>query len=492
MFLDEKEGARCRGMVLDWNKLLCTKRIRELRGGRPSGRTPQDLRSEFDRDYDRAVFSTPVRRLQDKTQVFPLEPNDAVRTRLTHSLEVSTFARGLARAAAQRLIDKKRISQDQAFSIEAIAATCGLIHDLGNPPFGHAGEKAISSWFEKKRKQEQAFFADLDQHSQAEQLRSDFLEFEGNAQTLRIVSKLQLLADRHGLNLTVGTLSAAMKYTAASHEIGKGVPHEKEKPGYFASEQDVVDIIRQQTGTGAARNPIAYLVEACDDTIYATVDIEDGIKKGVISWQDLTVALRKEAQSPEARAFIDKHLQEATQYIQGVDPDLDLSGKALDEALAQQFRTVVIATTKEAVLQAFESNYDAIMSGNYHGELIADSTAKDLIEACKAVGRRHVYRADQTLRLEVLGRRVIHDLMDIFWEGTSAFGQPPLDPNKFARKFEGKIYNLLSRNYRTVFENALKNSKLPIRYHQFQLVTDYVCGMTDTFACKLHAQLTNG
>lgn len=311
-------------MALDWNKLLYTKRIRELRGGRTSTRTAQDIRSEFDRDYDRAVFSTPVRRLQDKTQVFPLEPNDAVRTRLTHSLEVSTLARGLVRAVAQQLVNKKRISQDQAFGIEAIASTCGLIHDLGNPPFGHAGERAISSWFKKKLDQDADFFKDLDNHPQAVQLRNDFLEFEGNAQTLRIVSKLQLLADRHGLNLTVGTLSAAMKYTAASDEIGKGVPHEKEKPGYFASEQDVVDIIRDQTGTGAARNPIAYLVEACDDTIYATVDIEDGIKKGVITWQSLEHALLEEAKSSAAKILIEKHLHDASQYIQSVEPDLDL------------------------------------------------------------------------------------------------------------------------------------------------------------------------
>ncbi|WP_084610098.1 dGTP triphosphohydrolase [Archangium violaceum] len=470
--------------------MLCTKRIRELRGGRPSTRAAQDVRTEFDRDYDRAVFSTPVRRLQDKTQVFPLEPNDAVRTRLTHSLEVSTLTRGVVRAVVQRLFDRKHISQDQAFGIEAIAATCGLIHDIGNPPFGHAGERAISSWFKKKLEQDPAFFKGLDEHPQAAQLRGDFLEFEGNAQTLRIVSKLQLLADRHGLNLTVGTLSAAMKYTAASHEMSK-VPHEKEKPGYFASEQDVVDIIREQTGTGTARNPIAYLVEACDDTIYATVDIEDGIKKGVISWQALEQALKAEANSSETRALIEKHLKDASDYIQG-EPGLDLSGKALDEARAQLFRTGVIATTKEAVIQSFDANYDAIMSGSYPGELISDSAAKGLIDACKEVGRRHIYRADQTLRLEVLGRRVIHDLMDIFWEGASSFGHPPPEPQKFARKFEGKIYNLLSHNYRAVFENALESSKLPTRYHQFQLVTDYVCGMTDTFACKLHAELTNG
>ncbi|ATB30019.1 dGTP triphosphohydrolase [Melittangium boletus] len=474
-------------MKLDWNKLLCNRRLRELNGGSPSARDEQELRSEFDRDYDRAVFSTPVRRLQDKTQVFPLEPNDAVRTRLTHSLEVSTLTRGLARAVAQKLASTERITQEQALSIEVIATTCGLIHDVGNPPFGHAGEKAISSWFQQKLALEPGFFQEFDNHQLGSQLRNDFLEFEGNAQTLRIISKLQLLADRHGLNLTVGTLSAAMKYTAASNQTGKAA--HTHKTGYFASEQKVVDRIREETGTQAARNPIAYLVEACDDTIYATVDLEDGVKKGVITWKDLEQALPDVAPE-EAKDFIREQLKTAASYIDGhvqKEPELALKGRALDEAKAQHFRTVVIGKTKTAVIETFEAQYASIMSGDYSGELIADSKANKLIKACKTVGRNHVYSSTQTLKLEILGRRVIHDLMDIFWEGASAY-----TPSGKMSGFNEKIYNLLSRNYRTVFEQALRNSDLPASYHRFQLVTDYVCGMTDTFACKLHSELTHG
>ncbi|MGZ3457112.1 MAG: dGTP triphosphohydrolase [Archangium sp.] len=483
-------------MALDWNKLLYTKRIREVFGG--SASSSEDDRSEFERDYDRTVFSTPVRRLQDKTQVFPLEPNDAVRTRLTHSLEVSTLARGLARSAAAWLLQQgqQKGKQDgyiespqQALNIESIAATCGLIHDLGNPPFGHAGEKAISSWFDKKLKENKSFFEAFDSHPRKEQLRNDFLLFEGNAQTLRIVSRLQLLAHQHGLNLTVGTLSAAMKYTAASDEANSsGALHEKEKPGYFASEQELVDKIRELTGTRDARNPIAYLVEACDDMVYATVDIEDGVKKGVISWADVAVALEEAAPSPEAKEFIRQHITHATDYIDKANPDM--SRKARGEAIAQHFRTLVIGTTKKAVLKAFESKYESIRNGIYHGELIKDSDAAGIIKACKTVGGRHIYCSDQTLRLELLGRRVIHDLMDFFWEGASTYS--PQDSGKFGKTFEGKIYNLLSNNYRTVFENARADGKLPERYHQLQLVTDYVCGMTDTFACNLHSQITNG
>lgn len=476
---------------LKWETLLCEGRRR------PSRALQEDGRSEFERDHDRAVFSTPVRRLQDKTQVFPLEPNDAVRTRLTHSLEVATLARGLARGVAVRLESQGEINASQARAIESIAATCGLIHDLGNPPFGHAGEKAISSWFAAK-KADEGFFTPFKGHPRQKQLEQDFLNFEGNAQMLRIVSKLQLLADPNGLNLTYGTLSAAMKYTAASDDVRKKEPHEKEKPGYFASEQELVDEIRQRTGTGDARNPIAFLVEACDDMVYATVDIEDGVKKGIVGWQEVEQALREalkdasteftEEQCEQAGRALEERLGEVRKYIDRANPPL--RGKARDAALAHHFRTLIIGATKAAILECFQRHYTAIMNGEYHGELIKDSGVAALIGACKSVGLSHIYCSEETLRLETLGRRVIHDLMDFFWEGAAAYESAGNAPK--TKTFEGKIYRLFSDNYRTVFEEALKTSTLPPRYHQFQLVTDYVCGMTDSFACKLHSQLTHG
>lgn len=194
---------------MDWNTLLCADRLRSLQeaNDRPKLEAHKS-REEFDRDYDRAIFSTPVRRLQDKTQVFPLDPNDSVRTRLTHSLEVSTLARGLARRICYELVDRSQLDQKHCRSIESIAATCALIHDIGNPPFGHAGEQSIAQWFRENEEQ----LGGLNT-----QQKLDFTNFEGNAQTIRIVTKLQVLADFHGLNLTVGCLSAALKYTAASH-----------------------------------------------------------------------------------------------------------------------------------------------------------------------------------------------------------------------------------------------------------------------------------
>ncbi|MBN8230714.1 dNTP triphosphohydrolase [Corallococcus macrosporus] len=482
-------------MALDWKALLCETRIREAEGGRGSSPLEDDGRSQFDRDYDRTVFSTPFRRLKDKTQVFPLEPNDAVRTRLTHSVEVSTLARGLARGAARWMLREGHLeSSQQAMDIEAIATTCGLLHDLGNPPFGHAGEEAISSWFKKKFGEKgEGLYGGVQMASGREgQLRNDFLLFEGNAQTLRIVSRLQLLADSYGLNLTVGTLSAAMKYTAASDEASDQGPADKKKPGYFASEQGKVELIRSLTGTGPARNPIAYLVEACDDMVYATVDIEDGVKKGLVSWEEVEAFLKEHDRSGMAETV----LKNVHRYIN--EADTPLEGRARDEALAQHFRTLVISDAKREILKAFQAHYERLMQGEVlaQGDLIGSSAAARLIKVCKRFGGERVYNAPETLRLETLGRRVIHGLMDIFWEGAREC-PPPTDPDpdarkKFNKRPEGKVYNLLSRNYRTAFESACGSSSLPPQYHRYQLVTDYVCGMTDTFACSLHEQLTHG
>ena len=197
-------------MTMTWKKLLNASRPRQTT-------LPTDFREQFERDYGRAIFSTPVKRLQDKAQVFPLEAHDAVRTRLTHSLEVSSVARGLATEVAKRLLKENQIDDGMDRQIEAIAAVCGLIHDIGNPPFGHSGEDAIREWFKQKLGEDKL----RDRLENKEQLVQDFLQFEGNAQTLRLVAKLQILADDNGLNLTFGTLSASCKYVARSDGLVK-------------------------------------------------------------------------------------------------------------------------------------------------------------------------------------------------------------------------------------------------------------------------------
>ncbi len=468
---------------MEWEKLLCEERCRKLLGGKDSYHDPADRRTEFDRDLDRAIFSTPVKRLQDKAQVFPLEPNDSVRTRLTHSLEVSAVARGFAGDVAQWLAEQGHLGKTPERSIraiEAIAATCGLIHDLGNPPFGHSGEDSIREWFKKNQK-----LLQFGKAKHSKQLRQDFLKFDGNAQTLRLVSKLQILSDEYGLNLTAGTFSAACKYLAASHLAnGKSKNSGKKKTGFFASERDVVDAVRRNAGTGNARNPITFLVEAADDAVYATVDLEDGVKKGVLHWHMIDKRLSGAATEDEA-GLIRECLKRADSQISSGVQNRWLTGKAEDEARAQAFRVAAILCIKRAVVQTFSDHYREIIQGRYLGELVADGEARVLVEACKSLGRDFVYRSEETLRLELQGRRVISDLMDIFWEAA--------DKGKDGGwGFPDKGYALLSKNYKTICQLELKQKQFPERYCKLRLVTDYVCGMTDTFACSLHKQLTNG
>jgi len=462
-------------MAMEWAKLLSTRRLKpKPKPSAGSSKVKGDLRDEFDRDSDRVIYCTPFRRLHDKTQVFPLEPNDSVRTRLTHSLEVSHAARGMARDVCQWLVKKKGVTDLQAKSIETIAATCGLMHDLGNPPFGHSGEKAISSWFTRKEA-EKDLLDELDGP-----YIEDFIHFDGNAQTLRLVTRLQILADFHGLNLTCGTLSASCKYIAASDARDKSA-HEKSKVGYFASERKVMEAIRKETGTGLHRNPITFLVEAADDAVYNTVDLEDGLRKGILDWGFVKESLRDRARG-------DGVLKGCIEWAEGrVKPARrDLSRRAREHAHIQYFRVRAIGCIVTSAAKAFISNYDEIMEGLYHGELVEDSGAAALVNACRDLNRYRVYCSDETLKLELMGRRIIWDLMDVFWEGVRQ------DEGRGKGSFAAKAYDLMSDNYRRVFEKAKKEGKLPEKYCRLQLVTDYVCGMTDTFASQLHRRLMNG
>lgn len=464
---------------MEWEKLLNKRRIREVMNSGSSTRGSRDSRTEFERDYGRILYSTPVRRLSDKAQVFPLEPNDSVRTRLTHSLEVSSVARDLAAQAARRI---PGIQPQQISDVASIASACGLVHDLGNPPFGHAGELAISNWF---KRQAPTFFDALG--GPTSQLAQDFLRFEGNAQTLRLLTKLQVLADEFSLNLTAGTLSAALKYIASSiAPIEESCPHECTKPGYFASESEIVDVIRLETGTGEARNPIAYLVEAADDIVYSTVDIEDSIRKGVISWEHVRdmIGAASENASGDQRTICNNTLERAAREIHR-----QLTGTAKEHALAQAFRTAAIGEMVPSAVETFATRHETILRGEYHNELLQDDacTAKTLVNTCKDILKKTTYRDEGILRLELMGRTVIHDLMDILWSASSGFGTK-ID----TKTYEGKTYLLISENYRRVFEEVLsRQHPFPELYYRMQLITDQISGMTDTYACTLHRSLMN-
>jgi dGTPase len=457
---------------MDWETLLSEKRLREILQGDKgaSHKTAREFRGEFERDYGRAIFSTPVRRLLDKAQVFPLDPHDAIRTRLTHSHEVAAVARNLSRSIALRLLDEKKLSgREAATAIEEIATTCAIIHDLGNPPFGHAGERAIQDWFRKSNR--------FPKDAEGSALVRDFTDFDGNAQTIRLISRLQFISDPHGLNLTCGTLSAALKYIADASTVDKNF-HPRRKIGVFASEIPLRDAVQKATGTGAKRNPITYIVESCDDIVYATVDIEDAVKKRALEW-----SLVEDVARNSACSMLKESLKKARDYV---ERDPNLTGPEHDEAMAQMFRTFVIGSAVPAVKDSFFEHYETIMAGELTEELISVSGASEAISLLKEIGRKHIYTAPEVLRLEIMGRNVIHGLLQIFNEG--AMEAPEPQPGSYP----DKVYRLISTNYRRAYEHAIANEPLPQWYFRFRLLVDYVSGMTDSFACNVHSRLLNG
>lgn len=466
-------------MQLDWNKLLSARRriaSPKLRG---------DFRSELERDYDRALFSTPVRRLQDKAQVFPLESNDSIRTRLTHSIEVSSIARTLGRYCAPFIVKSAQLPDGRRRDIEMLCQTCGLLHDVGNPPFGHSGEKAIAGWFEE------LLAADPDIKRQivrragdrlGEQRLRDFTSFDGNSQTFRILTRLQLIDNYAGLNFTFATLGALLKYTAPSHRTDEAYARSK-KHGYFFSENDIVEAVRQETGVGSLRHPLTYLIEAADDIAYSVVDIEDALKKEVIQWQLLF--------HPDFKP-LHKYLRRAQNIVHASEAGRGLHPFEREHACAARLRTILITELVATVIRSFRQHYGPIMDGSMKEPLEKCSDRADVFAACKRVTRQHVYFGKETLKLEIMGKKVVSDLMSLFWEGAVGYRE-----NAKSFHFSNKVWAIMSSNYRHVYEHEVnlhelrRGGKLD-HYLALHLVADNVCGMTDTFACSLHRELFNG
>ena len=276
---------------MNWNQLLCPERIRSI----TKSTTNRDLRTEFEKDYHRITGSAAFRRLQDKTQVFPLDKSDFIRTRLTHSLEVSSFAKSLGQNVGEKIISGNldpNFGLRQKEDICAILQCAGLIHDIGNPPFGHFGETAIQDWFKSNLKK-LTFKGKPIEDLLNEQMKQDFYNFEGNTQALRVVSKLHFLVDEHGMNLTKALLATIIKYPGSSLEIDKKSGNIKtKKMGYLYAEKDLFEDIEQSTGTNKARHPLTYLLEAADDIAYKTADMEDSIKKNCITYSQLLDELK--------------------------------------------------------------------------------------------------------------------------------------------------------------------------------------------------------
>lgn len=479
---------------LDWQKLLSVKRER------PTSRPPEEkyvARNEFEADYDRIVGSSSVRRLQDKAQVFPLQENDVARTRLTHSIEVSALARSLGKAVGRELEEKNFFTPKQTDELAAVLQVAGLIHDLGNPPFGHYGESVIQQWFAKWISENPLLKT---KHILlTEQEQNDFLFFDGNVQNLRIVSKLQVQNDTYGANFTYATLGTIMKYPWPSHERWE----EKKKFGYFKSEKNLAEDIRRELGLGKnVRHPATYLLEAADDIIYLCDDIEDGVKKGCIDWSKEYKKLREKLSdgSPELKALTDEINQK---FIDGRMPE----GEQIT-ARVRNFRNKIQSHLFKRCVQTFIDHYDEIMSNKAHPELELLSCESALVDELKRITRENSFRSREVLSLEVMGDKVISTLLDVFVLAmTESTGKDLLDTQKYA----GKLFAFISPNFvfrvlnthmteEQIAKELEKKKQDPRAYLEKQLdelsiydrlhiVTDFISGMTDSYAVNLYQEL---
>lgn len=442
-------------------------------------RDAADNRTEYEIDYTNVIRSSSFRRLQDKAQVFPLKRNDFVRTRLTHSLEVSTIASAFGKQIARKLFNNEQNTESIANDLSTILSTASLIHDIGNPPFGHYGEKIISDFFTRLDKEEGNLLSTL-----TPEQKFDLTHFDGNAQGLRIVTKLQFHQDDLGLNLSNHTLGAFMKYNASSNERialstqeKKAVPLSKRKLGYFQSEKNTFEWVKSNLGNIDFRHPLSYLLESSDDIAYLTSDFIDGFKKNAYTWTDFKELVKK--------AFGSDH-----KLVKAIDEQRDDLKKKFDsnkiyrptllKVLKPRFESIMFIEA----MNNYIANHGQIISGNYTGELITqkkDSEASALHNFLKdEMGVGHIYKHEEVLQFEIVAHNVLNELLDLFVKATLSTNRED------QRTFEGKIYSFISQDHKYVLNKWGNPSSC---YEKLLLVTDFLSGMTDSYMIELHSKL---
>jgi len=450
-----REGS---GEDVDWSKLSSTTRLRrsQLSFLRDED---EDRRSPFERDYERVVFSSAFRRLQDKTQAFPIEPSDYVRTRLTHSVEVAALGRSLASTAMRNLLDKHLERSVNPEDAAFIVATACLLHDLGNPPFGHSGEAAIQEWFAEHRS---AFeFGDA-------QERQDFERFEGNALGFRLATRLQHLGDHSGLNLTAGTLAAFLKYPCGSHEVtsnGKS----RSKFGYFKADTRTFERVHDEVQF-RFRHPLAFLMEAADDIANCFVDVEDALKKRVLSLPQMIERLRTGMAGSLAEAIVESALVARLEVLERAG----LVGGDRDQLAYQYFRQVAMGKMAASAARAFVDHYDGIRTGEFDTELVEVMDLARLNTALRALAKEFVHANPNVVTLEHRGRHVIRELLNA------------LVPRR--DKPGTKLFRALVPPTPAHPDDA--NVACSDDYRRALAAVDFIAGMTDTYAEDLFRRLS--
>lgn len=471
---------------MNWEQLLSTKRSRGS-SNKNKYLKNTDLRSEFEKDYHRIIGSASFRRLQDKTQVFPLDKSDFIRTRLTHSLEVSSFAKSLGQNIGENILLYKKDSDftpRMKEDICSILQCAGLIHDIGNPPFGHFGELAIREWFERNLPVLKFHGKPIDQIL-TERMREDLYHFEGNAQVLRLVSKLHFLVDEHGMNLTYALLNTIVKYPVASNEIDPKSGNIKDKKlGYYLADAEIFREIQEATGTNGRRHPLTFILEAADDIAYKTADIEDAFIKGFISYHKLLEELT-ELQvmygKSDANTFNPARLLDEL-YLRGKDKHVEDP----EEYAIKNWIVRVQGFLINCATYGFTSNYNEIMAGEYEHDLFYHTFAEKLMDMLGDLAFREVFTSDTIYRMEVAEATMIDYLMDRFVSAVIKYD----DKEEKMGTLDIRIVSFISSNYKNAYHfQAQGKSDEERLYLRLLLVTDYICGMTDSYAKRLYQEL---
>tara|TARA_R110002012_G_scaffold114079_1_gene260297 strand:- start:108463 stop:109818 length:1356 start_codon:yes stop_codon:yes gene_type:complete len=439
---------------MNWLKLLNPNRLEQSTNTNQSS-----ARSFFEQDYDRIIFSHPFRRLQDKTQVVPLPEEDFVHTRLTHSLEVSSVGRSLGKKVGESIVEKYAELQESGFSsfdFGAIVAAASLAHDIGNPPFGHSGEDAISAFFKNTQ------LGKWIQSQVSVEEWEDLTHFEGNAQGFRLFHR----PDNRGIKLTYSTLAAFSKYPRTAHLFEKDNSRKSQKKyGFFQTEKHYFEelanelgLIRLSNEMSWVRHPLTFLVEAADDICYHVIDLEDGCRLGWVSYE-------------QARDLLANVLGES--YL----PEKLEKTKGKNEKIAY-LRALCINKLINECAEVFIANEEDILTGKFDSSLMSQVPSKRVLRDIIEVSVQKIYRSHLVLQTEVVGHRVLEGLLEEFLG--AAIAQKGIEESS---KKDLTVFRLLPETYQELITDTASLYEISL------ICIDYISGMTDRYAINLYRKL---
>jgi dGTPase len=438
---------------MDWKRLITNKRL-----GQESRHIERhDDRTEFKRDYDRLIFSAPFRRLQNKTQVFPLPGSVFVHNRLTHSLEVASVGMSLGNDVAQRLVRERHPElKDTLFEqIGQIVATACLAHDLGNPPFGHSGEKAIQTFFSEGS-------GSMLRPMVSQPFWDDITHFEGNANAFRLLTHQFKGRRPGGFVMTYSTIASIVKYPMASSAAGK-----KGKFGFFQSEQPLYLRIADEMGLKRlsadgeplryARHPLVYLVEAADDICYEIMDLEDAHKLKIISFEEASSLML---------SFFDEDTQQRIRQRIKDEQLLDKNEQVV------YLRACVIGKLENECVKAFVDHEEEILSGTLEKGLISHicPLQREAYRRCAELSVERIYKSRPVLDVELSGYKIMATLMEQMVEAV-------MHPDRY---YSQQLIGRVSSQY------DINATDLETR---LMAVIDYISGMTDVYALDVYQKI---